>query len=89
MQSLIQKYLARGLSDFAGLSISGTIPIQQDLINELLADFLSDGSADEPAPPAVQRQARDINPQQLLKSVKTLKVQADAGTITVSFQLRV
>jgi hypothetical protein len=88
MQSLIQKYLARGLSDFTGLNISGTIPIQQDLVNELLADLLKDTSADETAQPS-QRQTREINPQQFLKLVKKLEVRADAGTITVDFQLRV
>jgi hypothetical protein len=88
MQTLIQKYLARGFSDFPGLTISGTIPIRQELINELIADVLLAAGADEPKEPPVPGRMPGVSPQAVLKIVKKLEVRADAGLITVEFQLR-
>lgn len=49
MQELLNKYIANGFSDFAGLDIVGVIPIKQEIINQLIAEILQAGV--QPASP--------------------------------------
>ncbi len=46
MKELLDSFLQNGLADFEGLRIEGSIPIKAELINRIIADFLTD---DEPA----------------------------------------
>jgi hypothetical protein len=90
MQRLIQKYLAAGLADFAGLTISGTIPVKQELINELIAEVLSEaaGPSSGSARPATPGQGDPIDTRVLLQTIKKLEISAGPGTVTIEFQLR-
>lgn len=84
MQSIIQRLIANGFADFAGLSISGKVPFQQDLINEALAELVQGWSAPQGGTPS-----SGINPSQLLPLVKKAQVRADEGVLTLEFEIRV
>lgn len=86
MIELLRKYAANGFSDFRGLSISGQIPVKQELINEVLAEVLQMRTA--PAPTA-ETAASAIDTKMLLSLVKKVEVHADSGVLTVNFDLRV
>lgn len=83
MISLLQKYAANGFADFAGLSISGQIPVKQELINEVIAEYLVNSSSSpssSTAPP--------IDPKLLLSLLKKAEVHADAGVLTLHFEIK-
>lgn len=87
MQEFIQKQIENGFSEFEGLSISGTVPVRETLLNGLLAEMLqklAEGSA--PAAPATP------TPQGLLpavaKLVKKAEVHAKEGVIVLDFEIR-
>jgi len=83
MEELFALYAARGFADFAGLTVSGAVPIKEELANELIARFLTAASADgsSAVPSTVPTQA-------LLHLVKTLQVRATEGVVTVHFEIR-
>lgn len=91
MQDLLNKHIANGFSDFEGLNIAGVIPVKQEIINELIADFLQ--AAMQPASPpqpdldAPSQPGLDIN--SLLKLVKKVEVKAADGKVIVGFQIAV
>jgi hypothetical protein len=92
IQDIIDGFVRNGLADFEGLEIRGSIPVKQELLNELLAAALraptnpagSDASA--PAPPAAPAGAAMID---LLRSlVKTAEIKATDGAFTLNFEMR-
>jgi hypothetical protein len=87
MQEFIQKQIENGFSEFEGLSISGTVPVRETLLNGLLAEMLqklAEGSA--PAPPTTP------TPPGLLPAVakllKKAEVHAKEGVIVLDFEIR-
>lgn len=81
----------RGLPAFEGARVSGTLPLEVSLVNELLEAALAD-MAEAPAGPApddtTERQesvGRDL--PRLARMVRRLRVKADAGVITVEFEV--
>ena len=43
MTDLLNKYISNGFADFKGLTITGSIPIKQEVVNELIAELLQKG----------------------------------------------
>ena len=80
LQDLIQGWAAGGFADFPGLAIDGSIPLKQELVNQLIAEFLS-------SPPAPPSAAPGI-PESLRHTIKKLEVRATEGVITVQVALR-
>jgi hypothetical protein len=87
MQEIIQKHIDNGFSEFEGLSITGTIPVRETLLNGLLADVLqrlAEGST--PAPSATP------GPRGLLPAVARLvrkaEVHAKEGVIVFEFEVQ-
>jgi hypothetical protein len=85
MISLLRKYAANGFADFRGLAISGKIPVKQELFNEVLAEYLATATA--PAPP--QGDPPVVDAKTLLQFVKKAEVSADAGVLTLNFEVKV
>jgi len=81
MLSLLQKHAEQGFADFRGLHISGTVPVKQELINELIANFLQ-----SPPPGAASPSGFDV--RLLLPLVKNAEVTADSGVLTLRFEIR-
>lgn len=86
MIHLLQKYAANGFADFRGLRISGTVPVKQELINEVIAESLKLAIA-----PAIDKEstAPPVDPKVFLSLVKKAEVRADAGVVIVDFELGV
>ncbi len=83
MKELIEKALASGLQELACLELSGTIPIGQDLINEVIAETLENGV---PAK-SVDRPRVDANA--LIPYVKKAHVSAENGRLTLKFEIKI
>ena len=83
MRDWIEAQLAAGLPGLQGSSISGTLAVKQDLINELLAQWLADArspKAGAAPPPDLARAAGFI---------KQAAVRAEPGTVLVDFKVTV
>jgi hypothetical protein len=100
MQELIERIMANGLADFAGLEITGSIPLKQELINEAIQGFLQAAQQEKPdtEPPAESHEgttapaeasaAPAIPTSELLKMVKKVEVQAKEGKLVLNFEIR-
>jgi hypothetical protein len=89
MKELLEKILAGGAKELAGLEIEGVIPIRQELINETLSEGLKQGLTKEIELPkdAKAPEASQINA--LLAHVKRAEVTAESGKLTLSFHVKV
>ena len=80
MKELIESALAGGLKDLAGLELSGTIPVKQELINEALQLAL-----ESPPPPTSPK----FDGKALLPYVKKAKIDANNGKLTLTFEIKI
>ena len=71
-----------GFPAFAGSELSGTLAIRQELINELLAEWLAGSHS-----PATTTSGEPF--AQLVTAVKRAAVRAEAGVIFVDFEIRI
>ncbi len=81
--SFFDELVASGFSRFSGLRISGTVPIQEELINEAVSELLQGWS--KPQEPAKS----GVPVSQLLPLVKKLLVRAEKGVVHVDFEIGV
>jgi hypothetical protein len=82
MDEWLKEQLARGFGDFAGTTISGSIPVKEELINQLIARYLAQGGT--PAPSRLP-----VNPGQLARFVRSATVHAEPGVVTLRFEIGV
>ena len=75
MNPILQRLAANDFADLKGLAITGTIPIKEGLINELITEFL------KPKPPS---QSSGINFTQF---VKKAEIKAETGTVILNFDI--
>lgn len=90
MKEIVERLLASGLEELAGLSLSGTIPIRQEWINEALKEALccppGASTADAPALPG----AKPAPPvAQWLSYVRQAEVEAQEGKLTLRFEIKI
>jgi hypothetical protein len=85
MKELIERILSDGMKDFAGLELTGTIPVAQDSVNEVLKTALTHGIE----PPNVKIPKADIDVNTLLPHVKKLEMHAEDKKVTFEFIIRV
>jgi hypothetical protein len=85
MNPWLQKLIDTNFRDFEGLSISGQIPVKDQVLNELLADALRQAQQPAAAPPSTDKP--DLRP--FLKLVKKAEVRAVNGAIVLDFQVGV
>jgi hypothetical protein len=86
MSSLLERLTANGFEAVSGFQISGTLPLKkEELIKEILAELVQSWAA-----PKMSNAAKPamVEPAQLLKLVRRLEVRADAGVITLHFDVR-
>ena len=90
LQDWLRGQLASGLPALAGARVSGSVPVQVDLLNQVIADVLADA-----ARPAV-RQGGDAAAAGLPAAVPTLarlvrrlRVDAAPGVVTLDFEVGV
>lgn len=82
MASFFEELIANNFSKFAGLTVSGTVPLQQDLINEALGELVQGWST-----PRESRKS-GISAEQFLPLVKKVSVRAENGVVHVDFEIR-
>ena len=102
MKQLIEKLIATNFADFEGLQISGTVPVKQELMNEVLAEVLKGGlsspsaagteevgpvSAQEPSAPRASSGPR-LNPKDLLRLITHAEITAHEGELRLNFEIR-
>lgn len=87
LSAVFRRYITSGLSDFPGLSISGRVPIGQDLINDVIEEWLA--SSRTAATPTHREggQLEGFGPASILALVRTARVSAERGVVTVEFEI--
>ena len=72
MANPFEKYLENDLADFAGLRVSGTLPVKQEVLNELLQSVLTDLAVPKAATSAAKpaTASPSVDPSRLVKFVK-------------------
>ena len=86
MKSILEKLIANGFADLPGLKINGTLPVRQDLLNEMIAEQVQSWGD----PKVINKQEGDgIDAAQFLKRIKQLKVRAEDGVVTLDFEVEV
>ena len=89
----LEKYLQNDLAEFAGLRISGTVPVKQEILNDLLQSVLTDmTSGSTPAvavPTGTATAAPGFDPKTLLKHVKKAQIRAEEGRLVLDFDVSV
>ncbi len=87
---LLAGYLARGLVDFRGLEIVGTIPVTDDVLNELIRSLLQQRmSAASPAAEEPVAKESPVPLNELLKLIKRAEIEAHEGRVIVHVELGV
>ena len=87
MPTLLRRLLRREFRDLSGLTISGSIPLNESLLNEVLADALAGLAARDASPPPSAPDTLDLAP--LARLVKKAQVRIDANTLTLDFEVAV
>jgi len=83
MDEWLQAQLSAGLPAFRGSAISGTIAVNQELLNELLANWLAAQSGSgSPRPEGL-----DVN--RLVPFLKEAAIRVEQGTLLVDFEISV
>ncbi len=89
ISKVLHKYLSNGLADFPGLCISGTVPIKQDLINDVIGEWLeSRRFTNKPKHSGTIGTAQPgLAPDSLLALLRMARIEAGPGVITVEFEI--
>jgi hypothetical protein len=88
MNTLLRRLLDRDFRDLSGLTISGSIPLTESLLNDVLADALAGLAARDPGPRSSSSESvPDLAP--FARLVKTAHVRIDANAVTLDFELSV
>lgn len=91
MQDLLSRHLANGFAEFPGLNVAGSIPIKQELLNEIIAEMLRSGLNPRSVLEAVPNAAAPpkLDPSRLLERIKRAEVEAEEGKIIFHFEIGV
>lgn len=91
MQNLINKHISNGFAEFEGLNITGSIPVKQELINELIAEISQNGirSTPQSQPNSSSSPKPDIDINDLFRLIKRAEVRIYEGRIILDFEISV
>ena len=85
LQEWLRRQVAAGLPAIAGARVTGTIPMQVSLVNDLIAQALAE--AGNAAPRDGSRPAAPIDVASIARMVRQLRVDAAPGVITLDFEV--
>ena len=80
----MKKQIENGFPAFAGTKLSGTVAVEQSLLNDLLQEWLT--ATAQPKSPAP---TSGVDLTSLRKLVKEASVRADQGVVMVDFKIAV
>ncbi|MBV9470396.1 MAG: hypothetical protein JO316_24130 [Abitibacteriaceae bacterium] len=103
MPDIINKLVANDFAALKGLTINGRVPVQDQVINELIAEFLTRGQASQTStqPPSNGGAAAsyqtdspptskpNITMSDAIKFLKKAEVKADAGKVILDFEIAI
>lgn len=90
MDELLRRLAANGFADLEGLQVTGTLPVRQDIVNDILADVVrtqqAGGAAGTPGTATKPNPAGEgVN---WWKLVSRLQVRLTEGRAHIDFELR-
>jgi hypothetical protein len=89
MDEFLRRISANGFAEIEGLQVTGTLPVRQDIVNDIITGLVRDAQAVEPvkaaAPQASGASQPDVN---WWKLVTKLQVLLKDGKLVVDFELR-
>jgi hypothetical protein len=86
MTDLLRRILDREFRDVSGLVVSGSIPLRESFINDLIGDTLRYLARERSSEPSVSGGSLNLAAFALL--VKEAHVRIDSGSVTLEFELR-
>jgi len=89
MNELLERLAANGFADLEGLQVTGTLPVRQDIVNDLIAALLREATTAKPGTPSSAKPAAPFEAtSDLLKLVRKLEVRMAEGTMILDFEIR-
>ena len=82
MQEWLKAQMANGFEAFRGASIAGSVPVKEELLNELIAGLLA--QADK----GVATEA-GFDPRPFARFIRKATVHAEAGVVTLHVDIRI
>ena len=79
MQEWLKEQLARGFADFKGSTLTGAVPIKEELINRLIAQYLAETGKEATASPGPD----------IAQFLRSATVHAEPGIVTLRFEVGV
>jgi hypothetical protein len=81
MREWIEAQLAAGLPAFAGSTVSGTLAVKQEVLNELIAKWLANETP-------LNGRAAGFDVGKARAAVKHARIRGETGTILLDFDIR-
>jgi hypothetical protein len=93
MDELLRRISANGFAEIEGLQVSGTLPVRQDIVNEIITSLVRDAQTDPAPKPAAAPTAPAAGTSSLpevnwWKLVNKLQVVLRDGKLVIDFELR-
>jgi hypothetical protein len=88
MLKRLSENLSNGFQDFPGFSITGSVPVKEELINGLIAELLQQMAAGTSTKSVAGESGPQFSKQQFAGLLKKCVVHAEAGVLTVNFEIR-
>jgi hypothetical protein len=85
LQAWIRQQIDSGLPAFAGARVTGSVPVQVSLLNDLIAQALADAAAGDARPGGTS----GLDVSTLVRMVRHVRVDAAPGVITLDFEVGV
>ncbi len=85
MDELLRRLADNDFADLEGLEVHGTLPVRQDIVNDILTNVVRDLKADKPEAPAKPSGNKSPN---WWKLVNKLEVQMTDGKLILDVELR-
>jgi len=82
MQDWLRAQVENGFAAFQGASLSGSIPVKEELINELIAGVLAQAGRPAASTPP-------FDPRLIVPFIRKATVHADAGVVTLHVDLAI
>jgi len=92
MDELLRRISANGFAEIEGLQVTGTLPVRQDIVNEIITSLVRDAQTDPVPPPATapaaNASASNLPEVNWWKLVNKLQVVLRDGKLVIDFELR-
>ena len=91
MEELLRRISANGFAEVEGLQVTGTLPVRQDIVNDIITGLLRDaqtGGPAQPSPPASKPSGSAASEINWWVLIDKLQVRLKEGKLILDFELR-